>query len=70
MDFGGWLYLLIVLGVLILATALIYDTATRRKRRKDLKMQGLEDETIRERQQSSSPSSTPPDGFPSRPLRV
>ena len=48
MDFGGWLYLLIVLGVLILATALIYDTAMRRKRRKDLKMQGLEDETIRE----------------------
>jgi hypothetical protein len=48
MDFGGWLYLLIVLGVLILATALIYDTATWRKRRKDLKMQRLEDETIRE----------------------
>jgi len=48
MDFGGWLYLLIVLGVMILAAALIYGTATWRKRRKDLKMQCLEDEMIRE----------------------
>jgi hypothetical protein len=49
MEGGGWLWLIIdVLGVLILAGALVYGTIMWRNRRKDRATQQKRDQAVRE----------------------